>query len=69
VLANIDRSMLEELLPKFKHIVKPGGMIILSGILVDENQKMYKRISEVGGLIVDGYYEKNEWCLIRVVKN
>ena len=69
VLANINRSVLEELLPKFKHIVKPGGMIILSGILVDENQKMYKRISDVGGLTIDGYYEKNEWCLIRVVKN
>ncbi len=69
VLANINRSVLEDLLPKFKKIVKPGGMIILSGILVDENHRMYKRISDVGGLVVDGYYEKNEWCLIRLVKN
>jgi ribosomal protein L11 methyltransferase len=69
VLANINRSVLEELLPKFKKIVKNGGMIILSGILIDENQKMYKCISETGGMTVDGYYEKNEWCLIRLIKS
>jgi ribosomal protein L11 methylase PrmA len=44
-------------------------MIILSGILIDENQKMYKWISETGGMTVDGYYEKNEWCLIRLIKS
>ncbi len=69
VIANINRTVLEELLPKFKFIVKSKGMIILSGILIDESQKMYKRISDVGGLSVDGYYEMNEWCCIRVVKN
>jgi ribosomal protein L11 methyltransferase len=69
VLANINRSVLEELLPSFKKIVKKGGMIILSGILIEESQKMYKCISETGGLSIDGCYEKNEWCLIRLIKN
>jgi ribosomal protein L11 methyltransferase len=69
VLANINRSVLIDLLPGFKRIVKPKGMIILSGILIDENAKMCSRIKEVGGLITDGYYEMNEWCLIRLVKN
>ncbi|HQO08657.1 MAG TPA: 50S ribosomal protein L11 methyltransferase [Clostridiales bacterium] len=69
VLANINRSVLEELLPSFNKIVKPGGRIILSGILIDENAIMYSRIKEAGGLITDGYYEMNEWCLIRLVKN
>lgn len=69
VIANINRTVLEELLPKFKKIVKPRGMIILSGILIDENNKMYQRIHDVGGLITDGYYEMSEWCLIRLVKN
>jgi len=69
VLANINRSVLEELIPKFKKIVKPKGMIILSGILIDENARMYSKIHDVCGLITDGYYEMNEWCLIRLVKN
>ena len=69
VVANINRSVLEELIPSFKKITKPQGMIILSGILIEENAKMYSRIKEVGGLITDGYYEMNEWCLIRLVKN
>lgn len=69
VLANINRSVLEELIPGFKKITKPKGMIILSGILIEENARMYSRIKEIGGLITDGYYEMNEWCLIRLVKN
>ena len=69
VLANINRSVLEELIPSFKKITKPKGMIILSGILIEENARMYSRIKEVGGLITDGYYEMNEWCLIRLIKN
>jgi len=69
VIANINRSVLEELIPGFKKITKPKGMIILSGILIEENARMYSRIKEVGGLITDGYYEMNEWCLIRLVKS
>ena len=69
VLANINRAVLEELLPSFQKIIKPKGMIILSGILVDENEKMYQRIHELGGLVVDGYYEMGEWCCMRLVRN
>ena len=69
VIANINRTVLEELLPSFKKIVKLKGMIILSGILVDESQKMYKRVHDIGGLIIDGYYEMGEWCCMRLVKN
>ena len=69
VLANINRSVLIDLLPGFKRIVKPKGMIILSGILIEENARMYSRIKEIGGLITDGYYEMNEWCCIRLIKN
>jgi len=69
VLANINRSVLEELISSFKKITKPKGIIILSGILIDENARMYSRIKEIGGLITDGYYEMNEWCLIRLIKN
>lgn len=69
VLANINRCVLEELISSFKKITKPKGIIILSGILIDENARMYSRIKEIGGLITDGYYEMNEWCLIRLIKN
>ncbi|MFO7810811.1 MAG: 50S ribosomal protein L11 methyltransferase [Candidatus Delongbacteria bacterium] len=69
VIANINRSVLEKLLPGFKRIVKTGGIIILSGILVDEKERMYEKIHDTGGLVVDGYYEMNEWCCIRLVKN
>ncbi|MBN2789738.1 MAG: 50S ribosomal protein L11 methyltransferase [Candidatus Delongbacteria bacterium] len=68
VLANINRKVLEELLPNFKKIVKPGGIILLSGILIDDNEKMYKRIQEIGGLKSDGYFEMGEWCCMKLIK-
>ncbi len=69
VLANINRLVLEKLLPNFKKIVKPGGTILLSGILIDDNEKMYKRIQEVDGLKSDGYFEMGEWCCMKMIKN
>lgn len=66
VLANINRLVLEKLLPNFKKIVKLGGTILLSGILVDDNEKMYKRIQEVEGLNSDGYFEMGEWCCMKI---
>ncbi|MBU4485470.1 MAG: 50S ribosomal protein L11 methyltransferase [Candidatus Delongbacteria bacterium] len=69
VLANINRIVLDELIPKFKKIVKPKGLIILSGILIEENARMYQKVHDIGGLITDGYYEMNEWCCIRLVKD
>ena len=68
VLANINRLVLEKLLPNFKKIVKPGGVILLSGILIDDNEKMYKRIREVDGLKSDGYFEMGEWCCMKMIK-
>ncbi|MDA3838328.1 MAG: 50S ribosomal protein L11 methyltransferase [Candidatus Delongbacteria bacterium] len=68
ILANINRLVLEKLLPNFKKIVKPGGIILLSGILVDDNEKMYKRIQEVGDLKSDGYFEMGEWCCMKLIK-
>ena len=68
VLANINKLVLEKLLPNFKKIVKPGGVILLSGILVDDNEKMYKRIQEVKGLKSDGYFEMGEWCCMKMKK-
>ncbi|MCK4978824.1 MAG: 50S ribosomal protein L11 methyltransferase [Candidatus Delongbacteria bacterium] len=68
VLANINRLVLEKLLPNFKKIVKPGGIILLSGILIDDNEKMYKRIQEVEGLKSDGYFEMGEWCCMKLAK-
>ena len=68
VLANINRLVLEKLLPNFKKIVKPGGTILLSGILIDDNEKMYKRIQEVDGLNSDGYFEMGEWCCMKMKK-
>lgn len=69
VLANINRLVLEKLLPNFKKIVKPGGIILLSGILIDDNEKMYKRIQEIDGLKSDGYFEMGEWCCMKMIKN
>ena len=68
VLANINRVVLEKLLPNFKKIVKSGGIILLSGILVDDNEKMYKKIQEVDGLKSDGYFEMGEWCCMKMIK-
>ena len=68
VLANINRLVLEKLLPNFKKIVKSGGTILLSGILIDDNEKMYKRIQEVDGLKSDGYFEMGEWCCMKLKK-
>ena len=45
-----------------------AGVAVLSGILIDDNEKMYKRIQEVEGLKSDGYFEMGEWCCMKLAK-
>lgn len=64
VLANIHRTVLCELLIELKKVCKRGGIIALSGILVDEQNLIYDKAAELTGLEPADYAAKNEWCTI-----
>ena len=57
IVANIQTSVLEHLVPKFRALLAPGGTIILSGILSEESFV----VEGVKGRIVEG-----EWVTLEV---
>lgn len=68
VLANIHRTVLEVLLPELVKVAKPGALILLSGILVDEKHIMLSRIAEIAGIKLDKEIAFNEWCSLQLIK-
>ncbi|PID29923.1 MAG: 50S ribosomal protein L11 methyltransferase [Candidatus Cloacimonadota bacterium] len=61
LFANINRSVLVDLMAGFKNVLRVGGTIFLSGILIDENQFIKDSLKLNNFEILD-YKEKNEWC-------
>ena len=67
LLANINRSVLIELLPGFYNITKNGGSIFLSGILTEEQHLIEEKVNELGMKVISIDYN-NEWCAFRLKK-
>jgi ribosomal protein L11 methyltransferase len=63
IVANIQRSVLEPLLPALIERMNTGGMIILSGLLNGDEQPMRKAISNCG-LQVTASLAENEWIAL-----
>ena len=60
ILANINRGQLESLLPMLKQYTHPGSLLILSGILLNENTQM-ESVLKVSGCRVIEKRQKGEW--------
>lgn len=60
VVANIQRAILEPLLPAFRESLAEGGWIILSGILRDERGSIL-RAAEARGLVLEAEDQEDGW--------
>lgn len=60
VVANIQRTILEPLLPSFRAILRTGGWIILSGILLEERSQILQAAGECH-LSLEEEDEEGEW--------
>jgi len=60
VVANIDRKVLKDLLPKLKRLTKHDSRFIVSGILDSERQEMEEAFFTSGYRVVE-LRQKNEW--------
>ncbi len=66
ILANINRSVLETLLPDLNHYLEVNGMLILSGILVEEKGRILDILPE--GLQMVEEQKLQEWISLVLTK-
>lgn len=61
IVANIIAPVLRQLAPEFSRLIKPGGRLILSGILVEQLAEVTKVYSELGFVIKESQ-TAGEWA-------
>ncbi len=64
ILANINRNVLMETLPQLKAQLAPGGVLLLSGLLLADEAGIVNRAVECA-LIPDGRFLKDNWLCLR----
>ena len=66
ILANITLNVLRELWPRFRTLLKPGGVLLSSGLL---SEQMAEAVSllEAEGFAVGERRVKGEWCLLEAL--
>jgi ribosomal protein L11 methyltransferase len=64
ILANVLRSMLEPMLPAFRRALRPGGRLILGGILETEAGPMIAAISRASLELVQEDHEDGWWSAL-----
>ena len=64
ILANIISSVLLDLLPVIRDSLSPGGNAILSGILLEEREKMVAAVTAAGWGIVSEDTEEGWWSVL-----
>ncbi|ANH81937.1 ribosomal protein L11 methyltransferase [Niabella ginsenosidivorans] len=65
ILANINKNVLLPALPRLKEQLNPGGILLLSGILAEDEEDMVRCAAEAG-LILTNKVLKNNWLCIRL---
>ncbi len=60
MIANIQKNILSELAGDFKIRIKPNGILILSGLLEIEHEKILEKYSDYGFREID-YFKMDEW--------
>jgi len=62
IVANIQRSILLPLLPAFIAGLRPGGWIILSGILLEEREEVVSRAADLSLALLEEDAEEEWWA-------
>jgi ribosomal protein L11 methyltransferase len=63
IVANIISSVLVELLPAMHDALRPGGVAVLAGILVDEKESMLEALAADGWGVRADDVEENWWSV------
>lgn len=66
ITANINRNTILEMMEAFDRHLKPGGTLLLSGLLSSDREMVEARLPE--DLTLADALTENEWVLLRVVK-
>ena len=64
ILANINRNVLLDTMTDLKNLLRPGGILLLSGILLRDQALLMERATEAG-LIFEYAQTKGDWCMLR----
>lgn len=67
ILANINRNAILELLPSFVAHARPGAVLVLSGLLNTDEQKLREKFENLP-LSVDHMTREEEWICFRLTK-
>lgn len=67
VLANINRNVLLEDIPKYVDVLNANGQLFVSGFY-SEDLNMIRDVAQKAGLIFNGNLEKNNWVSARFIK-
>lgn len=65
LVCNILADVILDMVPDFRLVVKPGGWLILSGILVDQ-AKFVAETLEANDWVVAALWKRKEWCCLNV---
>ncbi|MCP9934433.1 50S ribosomal protein L11 methyltransferase [Cyanobium sp. Candia 9D4] len=65
LLCNILAPVIEALIPWFEHLLSPGGVGLLSGLLVDQAPGLERDLAAAGWR-VEGRVEQDRWGLLRI---
>ncbi len=63
VVANLIAGVLVPMAPALRGELRPGGILVASGIFVDREQEV-RRAFEAAGLVVDGRRAEGEWVAL-----
>ena len=64
ILANINRNVLMDTLPALKELLKPGGILLISGILLSDRRMLLDKAAATG-LNFESEKTKGDWCMLR----
>ncbi|MBI1286496.1 MAG: 50S ribosomal protein L11 methyltransferase [Flavobacteriales bacterium] len=67
ILANINRNVLLEDIPKYANVLNANGQLFVSGFY-SEDLNMIRDVAQKAGLIFNGNLEKNNWVSARFIK-
>ncbi|MBA2668836.1 MAG: 50S ribosomal protein L11 methyltransferase [Gemmatimonadetes bacterium] len=68
IVANILSGIIRPLLPAFRAALRPGGRLIVSGIMISEHEKVVADAAAAGLTVVDTEPEE-EWWSARMITN
>jgi ribosomal protein L11 methyltransferase len=63
ILANIQRNILLEDMPAYVKVLKPGGVLLMSGFYTTDLPMISQKATELG-LKITGSYDRSAWCAV-----